>query len=468
MADVLLARVDGIEGFERHVVIKCIRGEKATDPQYIKMFVDEARLAARLHHQNIVQVHDIGEDAGDYFFAMEFLHGEDLRKVMLQVVRRKELVPLPYAVPIIASAAAGLHHAHEQRDGTGQPLGIVHRDVSLSNIMVGYDGSVKVTDFGIAKATSRSAQTETGARKGKLAYMSPEQCLGKAIDRRSDVFALGIVLYELVTARRLFKADSDYLVMNAIVLGEIRPPSRLRADVPPALDAIVLRALERKPADRYQTAGDLQVALENIAGELGARATPLASYMVQLFGAPKEPWLVEGDPPAEIDIDFDGSASAVVDAPEAALAESYTPAPSSPLARARAKHETLDPPLPAQAPEPAAAPPHPTRRWPIVAVIATGIAVATTIAIALATGSSPEPPPEPPPSPALPAPAPASTVTLPRAQPPTSPPPSPPATRPAPAAPLALPAPPPKPRPSPIKPKTTPPPQYDPKSLFPQ
>src|SRR4051812_14969302 len=166
LADVLLARTEGIEGFERHVVVKRIRAEHAKDQRFITMFLDEARTAANLHHQNVVQVFDIGENAGEYFFAMEYIHGEDLRQILSAVARSRSHMPLGYVVAIVASAAAGLHYAHERRGADKKPMGIVHRDVSPSNVLIGFDGSVKVVDFGIAKAAS-TAETRSGSLKGK-------------------------------------------------------------------------------------------------------------------------------------------------------------------------------------------------------------------------------------------------------------------------------------------------------------
>ena len=235
MADVLLARTVGIEGFERHVVIKRIRAEQARDRRYVDMFLDEARLAATLHHHNIVPVNDIGEEAGEYFFAMEYVHGEDVRALLTQLNKSRQHVPLEHAITIITAAAAGLHHAHEQRGPDRAPLDIVHRDVSPANILLGYDGGVKVADFGIAKAAHRTTETRSGTLKGKVAYMSPEQCVGEAVDRRSDVFSLGIVLYELLTVRRLFKGENDFVIMTSLVHGQIPPPSNYRPDLPPEL-----------------------------------------------------------------------------------------------------------------------------------------------------------------------------------------------------------------------------------------
>src|SRR5687768_2221412 len=179
MAQVLLARSSGIEGFERYVVIKRIFPERAHDAGSVSMFLDEARLAASLHHTNIVQVHDIGQERGEYFFAMDYIHGEDLRKMLTELSRQHTMMPLEHVVTIVLAATAALHYAHEHRTPDRKPLNIVHRDVTPGNIIVGYDGTVKVVDFGIAKAALRSQETQSGTLKGKIAYMSPEQCMGE-------------------------------------------------------------------------------------------------------------------------------------------------------------------------------------------------------------------------------------------------------------------------------------------------
>jgi serine/threonine-protein kinase len=303
MAELLLARTTGMQAFERHVVIKRIRPELASDDKLVKMFLDEARLSASLHHQNIVQVYDVGEHDGAYFFAMEYVHGEDLRTIIHAVQDRHRTadpnatIPLDVVCQILVAAACGLHHAHEQLSSDRKPLGIVHRDISPGNILVGFDGSVKVVDFGLAKAALRSVQTRTGTLKGKAGYMSPEQCRGLMLDRRSDVFGLGIVLYELLTTRRLFKGQNEFQTMTAIVQSEVPPPSTLRAALPREIDEITLRALAKDPAARFRTADEMREALERFmeAHELRTSPKQLADYMKQLFGERPEPWL--GDPP---------------------------------------------------------------------------------------------------------------------------------------------------------------------------
>jgi serine/threonine-protein kinase len=306
VADVLLARASGLEGFARHVVIKRIRPEMATEERFVKAFLDEARIAGSLHHQNIVTVHDIGEQDGSYFFAMEYVHGEDARRLIGKVRERGEHVPLEHALSIVMAAAAGLHHAHEQSTPGGERLGLVHRDVSPQNILIGYDGSVKIVDFGMAKAVAKSTTTMTGILKGKASYMSPEQCTGKPLDRRTDVFCLGIVLYELITAQRLFKGANEFMTMAAIVEGVIPKPSTLRTEVPPALDEIILRALQRSPESRYQTAEALRESLEAfaLAQELRTSGKALADYLTGLFGQRPEPWEARAatdPPPPEVD-----------------------------------------------------------------------------------------------------------------------------------------------------------------------
>ncbi len=292
MAEVHLARATGIGGFARHVVVKRILPEHARDARFVTMFLDEARLAAQLHHQNVVQVYDIGEDDGSYFFAMEYVHGVDLREVLRAVARQRGQLPIEHALAIVAGAAAGLHHAHDRLGPDRQPLGLVHRDVSLSNILLAYDGAVKVVDFGIAKAATRTTETGSGTLKGKVTYMSPEQCQGKPLDRRSDVFALGIVLYELTTVTRLFSADNDYATMHQIVAQDVPPPSSRRADYPPGLEPIVLRALARDVDARYASAGALLEAIEGYAAMRGLTMSPaaLGRWVRDLLGERPEPW----------------------------------------------------------------------------------------------------------------------------------------------------------------------------------
>ena len=347
VADVLLARATGLEGFARHVVIKRIRPDLAREERFVQSFLEEARIAATLHHQNIVQVYDIGEQDGTYYFAMEYVHGEDVRKLMLRVREREQLVPLQHVVAIIMATAAGLQHAHDQKSPSGEPLGLVHRDVAPSNILIGYDGSVKLVDFELAKAVLRAQQTAAGSLKGKASYMAPEQCMGRDADRRTDVFALGIVLYELCTAQRLFKSNNEFMTMAAIVEGEIPPPSTLRADIPPALDAIILRSLQRSPEARFQTTDDLREALEQFAVEHMLRTSnkALSDYMTSLFGQRPEPWHATADTELAAAMSDDSKAKGLVAVREgdASLIERHAVRRTSPLVMAQGLAEQVEP-----------------------------------------------------------------------------------------------------------------------------
>jgi serine/threonine protein kinase len=294
MAELFLARATAPDGDARHVVLKRVLPSRTHDPQFVTMFLDEARLAIQLDHPNIVRVFDIGQLGSSYFFTMEYVHGENVRTVLQRVHGLRRRIPLAHAITIAAGAASGLHHAHDRADPEGKPLGIVHRDVSPANIMVGFEGAVKLVDFGVAKATVRSTETRAGTIKGKIAYLSPEQCIGnKPVDRRSDVFALGIVFYELLAVQRLFRRESDFATMAAIVTDEVPPPSVCRPDIPPALDAVVMRALAKAPDQRYPTAGAFLDALEHAArvGGVELSVGGLGQYLKELFGERPEPWI---------------------------------------------------------------------------------------------------------------------------------------------------------------------------------
>ncbi len=305
MAELFLARVTGIEGFEKYVVVKRILPQHAQDRHFVDMFLDEARLAARLDHQNIVQVHDIGQEAHAYFFVMEYLHGEDAQELLKVEGRREQRIPLEQALTIITGVAAGLQYAHEKCDTDGLPLHIVHRDVAPSNIIVTYDGGVKLVDFGIARAHFRQSQTEAGRVKGKLSYMSPEQCRGEELDARSDLFSLGIVTYELTTMSRLFRVrrSKKLEVMQRIAKGDIPPPSTRMADYPPALEQIVMRALQVSRKKRYQSAGEMLRDLEGFAKEENMSLSPsnLAWYLRESVGHRPEPWRIDRPSRPEVD-----------------------------------------------------------------------------------------------------------------------------------------------------------------------
>lgn len=263
MADVLLGVALGKKGFNKLLVIKRLRPTLADDPSMVSMFLDEARLAARLSHANLVHTFEIGEEgSGGYFIVMEYLEGRPVSQIVDALKDTKASLPPEVWAKIVSEALAGLHYAHELTDYDGSPLNVVHRDVSPQNIIVTFDGGVKLVDFGIAKAAVNVTETATGILKGKLAYMAPEQArLGAAVDRRADIFAMGIVLWEALTMSRLITGDS---VSAAKKLQDMRfpPPSSENPSVPRELDAIVMRALERDPAARFQTAEEMRTAIE--------------------------------------------------------------------------------------------------------------------------------------------------------------------------------------------------------------
>jgi TonB family protein len=265
MAELFRARRTGVEGFQKIVAIKKILPHIADNDEFITMFADEAKLAAQLNHPNIVHIYDLGKiEAGGYFIAMEYVEGTDLRTILRSGRELALPLPVPLAVYVASKVASALDYAHRRRDARGDELKIVHRDVSPQNILISHEGEIKLCDFGIAKADRKVSRTESGSLKGKLQYMSPEQAWGKPIDLRSDLFSLGCVLHEMLTGERLFRGDSDLTVLELVRKAEVLPPSRINPDVPSALDAIVLKALEREAGDRYANGSEMLRDLESI------------------------------------------------------------------------------------------------------------------------------------------------------------------------------------------------------------
>lgn len=262
MAEIFLARQTGLEGFEKTVVLKRIRPHLSDKKSFVKMFLNEAKIAAQLSHANICQIYDLGLVGESYFIAMEYIPGRDMRRVIPKAESQGIEFPLVYALKIASQVCEGLYYAHEKRDAYGNPLGIVHRDVTPENILVSFDGVVKILDFGIAKATNQVDQTRAGEIKGKLSYMSPEQCSGKPVDHRSDIFSLGVVLYEWVTGFKLFTGESDVAVLKSITDGRIYRPSYFKQDVPEPVEAILMRALDKDRARRYQSAWEMQKEID--------------------------------------------------------------------------------------------------------------------------------------------------------------------------------------------------------------
>jgi serine/threonine protein kinase len=293
MAEVWLARQLGMQGFEKIVVIKRARPELA-DPETTALFLDEARLVATLEHPNIAQVYEIGAVNGAYFFVMEYVDGADVRRLIETSIAKRYPIALADALYIITHVCTALHYAHEKHDLEGSPLNIIHRDVSPSNVLISHDGAVKVCDFGIAKAHNRKTEdTQSGVLKGKFSYMSPEQCQSKPIDRRSDVFSIGILLYELSTQSKLFRGTSDFALLQQIVENPIPLPSARVPNYPRELQQIVMKALAKNPAERYPTAQALQVDLEEFSREhkLAMSSIRIAKLMSALFEKRNDAWI---------------------------------------------------------------------------------------------------------------------------------------------------------------------------------
>ncbi|MBA3817273.1 MAG: protein kinase [Deltaproteobacteria bacterium] len=260
MAEVYLAQMRGLGGFVKEVALKCVLPDLLAEPELTQMFLDEARTAARLEHPNIVQVFDIGQEGGHLFFAMEYVRGTDAR-TLLRTTDAGGALPLGPAIAIVLGTAAASHHAHER--------GVIHRDISPSNVMISSAGIVKLTDFGIAKAASNRNVTQSGVIKGKQGYMSPEQCRGRTLDRRSDIYSLGVLLYQLTTGRLPFAETNPLDFVEHVLTRDPVPPSRLVERYPSTLEEIVLRAIAREPAERFATAAELERALEEVVRELG-------------------------------------------------------------------------------------------------------------------------------------------------------------------------------------------------------
>ena len=287
MAEVFKAKAFGVEGFERIVAVKRILPNIAEDKDFIDMFIDEAKLAVQLNHANIAQIFDLGKVDDSYFIALEFILGKDLRAIFDRCRGAGDPMPISMACFVTMKVCEGLDYAHNKKDTAGREIGLVHRDVSPQNILCSYEGEIKIIDFGIAKAAGKDAKTQAGILKGKFGYMSPEQVRGLPIDRRSDLFSVGIVLYELLTGERLFAGESDFSTLEKVRNVEILPPSTYNRKVPEELERIVLKILSKDPEDRYQSGAELHDDLQAFiytAGEFYSRKD-LASWMKRTFSA---------------------------------------------------------------------------------------------------------------------------------------------------------------------------------------
>jgi serine/threonine protein kinase len=285
MAEVFLAVHKGVEGFIKVVVIKRVLPHLTKNPEFMRMFIEEARLAARLEHPNIVRTYEFGEVDGHYYTAMEYLPGEDLFKALNNLSMSRQQMPVHIAAGITSQLCSGLHFAHQFTDTGGRPLNLVHRDINPANIIITYGGEVKIIDFGVAKSNT-NAQTLSGMIKGKVAYMPPEQLLGREVDQRADIFSAGVVMWEMLTGRPLFLRSSEAATLYAIMNAPVAPPSRFRHDVPPALDRIVARALARSPAERFATAEEMASAIDEFLIRVPRYdARVLGGKLEELFGS---------------------------------------------------------------------------------------------------------------------------------------------------------------------------------------
>ncbi|MCK6505706.1 protein kinase [Myxococcota bacterium] len=285
MAEVFKAKSFSHGGFEKLLVIKRILEHLSDNQEFVEMFIDEAKITVSLQHPNIVQIYDFGKIRDNYFLSMECVEGKDVKGILRKLAQRRKLLPTEFAVYIAHEMCKGLDYAHKKADTQGNPLRIIHRDISPSNILVSYTGEVKIADFGIAKAESSAYDTKDGVLKGKFEYMSPEQASGQDLDHKSDIFSAGIILHEMLTGRRLFKTESDVKTLEKIKAVDVPPPGALNPAVPARLDAIVMRALAQQPSARFQDARELQQALL----EFMYPATPdltresLSHFMQELF-----------------------------------------------------------------------------------------------------------------------------------------------------------------------------------------
>src|SRR3954453_577842 len=285
MAEVFIGKAFGVEGFEKILAIKKILPTMAEDEEFITMFIDEARISVQLNHANVVHIHELGKHDEAFFIAMEYVSGRDLRTILERYRRRKEIMPTAQAVYVGSKICEGLDYAHRKKDARGQEMHIIHRDVSPQNILCSYEGEVKIIDFGIAKAANRSQKTQAGILKGKFGYMSPEQVRGLPIDRRSDIFAVGVILYEMLTGEKLFVGESDFSTLEKVRNAEVPTPRQFNPNIPAGLEKVLMKSLAREAEDRYQWASDLQEDLMRflLAGDAIYSAKHLATFMKEAF-----------------------------------------------------------------------------------------------------------------------------------------------------------------------------------------
>ena len=285
MAEIFVAQQEGMQGFSRKIVIKRIRPNLSSKETFVNMFLNEAKLAAQLNHSNIGQIYDLGRIGSSFFIAMEYVRGRDMRAVVRKAERRNIPFPLEYSLLVAREILEGLYYAHRKKDDNGNPLNVVHRDVTPENVILSFDGEVKLLDFGIAKAENMTSDTRAGEIKGKLGYMSPEQIKGKNLDQRSDIFSFGVVLYEWVTGHRLFGQGEDAEVLRNVVEGKIYPPSYFKDDLPEPVEALIMKSLRRNRQERYQSAWEMQFDINQFMSKLAFNPSNihLSNFLRQLF-----------------------------------------------------------------------------------------------------------------------------------------------------------------------------------------
>jgi TonB family protein len=352
MAEVYRARMRGVEGFQKIVAIKRILPHLTDNDEFVTMFVDEAKLAAQLQHPNIIHIYDLGKIERSYYIAMEYIDGKDLRSILRALDEKKSRLPLGLALFIASRLAAALDYAHRKKDLQGKAMALVHRDISPQNVLISFDGDIKLCDFGIAKATSKASHTRAGALKGKLQYMSPEQAWGRDIDHRSDIFSLGLVLYEMLTGRKGFAGDSELSILEQVRAPKLVPPREIDPAIPPEVERVVLKALKEDCEQRYQTAAEFASELGNILQVIrpAPGASELGSFLADLVGRERP------------------ISSTTAPAARPAIA----PPPAAPAKPAPAPRIPVMEPVAEQAPE---GPPPPRRRLAPIAAVAVGVLV---------------------------------------------------------------------------------------------
>lgn len=407
MATVHVGRLLGPVGFARTVAIKRLHPHFAKDPDFVAMFLDEARLASRVRHPNVVPVLDVVSEGAELFLVMDYVEGESLSRLIAAASREGRAPPAHIAGAIVAQALHGLHAAHETLDERGEPLAIVHRDVSPHNVLVGTDGTARVVDFGVAKAVGRASFTREGELKGKLPYMAPEQVRrGGEVTRRTDVYSAGVVLWEALTAARLFHGDGEGEILSAVIEGAREPPSSVESTVPPALDAITMRALARDPGDRFPDAREMALAIEDAIGivppaEIGAWAAQMGRDAIA----------ARARAVAEVE-----TSPGIATANATPLLEETATFPSMPAIDPTDYEETTAMPVVEDEPEEpkttAMPPKKKPRRWPLLLLLLFPV---VPLLILLARTGDPEPArpePSPTPEPVLLAPSASATATV--------------------------------------------------------